>query len=1037
MSGNPASGSSASGSFASAAMPSPADKGRAADPKETVKTDTASTAPATAAGPAASSDDGGSKLFGRGLLYVVVWSLQLVVSSLISPFLTHLVGPAEFGALSSAMAVYQVLTVAALLGLDEVLVLERADGPDGGARARGLVSVAVVLSFVVTGLALVTIPLWSGPLGFSGFPLLLVAVILWTAPSASVTVMLALLVAEDRLRPFALVSIISAVGGSIVGMVLLLTVHRDATTYAWGGVICQFLALAIGLVIVRPTLRGFSQWAVTSRAIRLGVPLALGSLAFFVLNAGDRIILQRELGATEVGRYQVAYVIGSAVILLLNFTNGAWTPHFAALKSDVARYALGMKSRDELYRILVPIVLGVTLVAPLALRILAPASFRPDGLTVVVLLVALTAFPVAASGATGRLLVIGRRGKTVGVIAGVAAVVNVVLNLILVPTSLGIAGAAVATLASYSLLAVLQVVFLPDRSRWHGAPRRLVMLVVAAVAIAAISTLFPQTLAWNIARALLAVACFPWFVVRLRAARSGASSPLPEEKPAPVEEADDDGDADGLSRLFGPMTDDDHVTPADAGADDSDADEVRVTSASGDGDPGPRRVLSIDLEQPVPELTADYRYRTAMVVGYRGAVPVGAVDVRLTDDPADAAHAMRPLFELPLPERPADDLPVDDADLPGISVIVSTVVARPDDLALLLAAFARIEYPRVEFLLVDNRVTTPADDVLPALVADYTGVRVVREPRPGVAAGRNAGIAAATNEIVAFTDDDVRVDDNWLRVIGRRFARADAVDALTGLILPAELETPAQIWFEGYYGGFAGERQFAPVTLEAVGELPRLVRGSKIAAIDSSGREVKRFPVYGIGAYGAGANMAFRRTALLHVGGFDAALGTGTPSLGGEDLATLVQILWSGGRVAVEPTAVVHHRHRRSLPELERQLHGYGLGFTAMLTSLVLDDPRHLVALGWQVPSAAGRFAKQATNRVLHRARPASGAASPEKTSDDLSGGYPKSLVSTELRGFPRGPGAYLRSRRTWSAVNRDDVCRDDAIAEEASRDDV
>lgn len=494
---------------------------------------TAAAADVSVEGPAAAAPaDGGSRLFGRGLLYVVVWSLQLVVSTLISPVLTHLMGPSEFGALSSALAIYQVLSVAALLGLDEALVLERADDGDGK-RARGLVTIGVVISFAVTAIALATIPLWSGPLGFGDFPLLVVAVILWTAPSAAVTVMLALLVAEDRLKPFTVVSVISAIGGSVVGLVLILTVHNDATTYAWGGVICQFVAMFLGLIVVRPTLQGFRQWAVTRRAITLGVPLALGSLAYFVLNAGDRIIIQRELGATEVGRYQVAYVIGSAVILLLNFTNGAWTPHFAALKDKAARYSLAMKSRDELYGILVPIVLGVTLIAPLALRILAPASFRPAGLTLVVLLVALTAFPVAASGASGRLLVVGRRGKTVGIITGVAAVLNIVLNLLLVPV-MGISGAAVATLASYSLLAVLQVVFLPDRDRWHGAPIRLVMLVAAAIAVAAVSILFPQTLAWNLGRAVLAVACFPWFVVRLQAARRGASDPVPEEAVAAI-----------------------------------------------------------------------------------------------------------------------------------------------------------------------------------------------------------------------------------------------------------------------------------------------------------------------------------------------------------------------------------------------------------------------------------------------------------------------------------------------------------------------
>ena len=72
---------------AEAAVEQPASPGA-------LSTDTGSTAVAR----------GSSVLFGRGLLYVVVWSMQLVVSSLISPVLAHLMPPAEFGVLASAIA---------------------------------------------------------------------------------------------------------------------------------------------------------------------------------------------------------------------------------------------------------------------------------------------------------------------------------------------------------------------------------------------------------------------------------------------------------------------------------------------------------------------------------------------------------------------------------------------------------------------------------------------------------------------------------------------------------------------------------------------------------------------------------------------------------------------------------------------------------------------------------------------------------------------------------------------------------------------
>jgi O-antigen/teichoic acid export membrane protein len=458
-------------------------------------------------------------LFGRGMLYVVVWALQLIAGTVVSPVLAYALGPTEFGALASAIALHQVLSVLALLGLDQALVLQRAED-SSGRSARGLVTVGIALSFAVTLALTATGGLWASALGFDGFTPLVLAVILWTAPGAVVQGILALLVAEDRLRAFTWVSALSAVGGQLVGLFLLFFVHRDATTYAWGGVVSQFLAMLIGIALTRPVLRGLLDWPIAWRAIKLGAPLAIGGLGYFVLNAGDRIVIQRLLGPAEVGRYQVAYVVGYTVVLLLSFTSSAWLPRFAAVKDEAERWLLSAQSRDELYRLLIPVVFAVTLAAPIALRIVAPSSFEQATLLPVVFLVALSAYPVAAEGSTARLLITLRRGKTVAAITLVAAAVNVGLNFLLVPV-MGIAGAAAATVLSFVLVAVLQRRALPRTPAWIGTPTPLLAGIAVSVLLAAGSMLLPQTDPWNIGKFVIAAACLPWFFVVLRRARRG------------------------------------------------------------------------------------------------------------------------------------------------------------------------------------------------------------------------------------------------------------------------------------------------------------------------------------------------------------------------------------------------------------------------------------------------------------------------------------------------------------------------------------
>lgn len=461
-----------------------------------------------------------SGLFGRGLLYVIVFSLQTVAATVVSPVLAHMIGPEQFGRLASAIALYQLLTVLAVLGLDQAITLQRVEDSDDRS-ARGLLVVGFALSTAVTCLVGLTSPLWSNALGFESFSSLLLATLLWTTAGASVQVMLALLLAEDRLKVFTLVSALAAVGGQVFGIVLLITGPNTASNYAWGGVISQFSAMAIGIILTKPRLRGLIDWHTALRAFKLGVPLALGSLAVFVLNAGDRIVVQRLLGASEVGRYQIAYTVGYVVVLLLVFTSQAWTPRFAAVRDHRERVALAEQSRNALYRLLIPMVLGITLGAPLALRIVAPASYRPETLLSVVFLVALSAFPVAASGASSRELLTLRRARSIAIAAASAAVVNVGLNFLLVPI-FGIAGSAGATVVAFFFQAFLQLRALPKIPRWPRAPWTLWLSIAAACIASAASTQLPQTIEWNIARLVVALACLPWFVIRLRSARRGS-----------------------------------------------------------------------------------------------------------------------------------------------------------------------------------------------------------------------------------------------------------------------------------------------------------------------------------------------------------------------------------------------------------------------------------------------------------------------------------------------------------------------------------
>ena len=136
------------------------------------------------------------------------------------------------------------------------------------------------------------------------------------------------------------------------------------------------------------------------------------------------------------------------------------------------------------------------------------------------------------------------------------------------------------------------------------------------------------------------------------------------------------------------------------------------------------------------------------------------------------------------------------APTPSITVVVATR-ERTGALAACLDSLARLEYADYEVVVVDN---DPITDDTANLIRHRAepGVRYAREDRRGLAAAHNCGLQLAEGTIVAFTDDDVIVDRHWLTEVVRAFQADTDVACVTGLILPAELQTPAQILLEAH-----------------------------------------------------------------------------------------------------------------------------------------------------------------------------------------------------------------------------------------------
>lgn len=253
---------------------------------------------------------------------------------------------------------------------------------------------------------------------------------------------------------------------------------------------------------------------------------------------------------------------------------------------------------------------------------------------------------------------------------------------------------------------------------------------------------------------------------------------------------------------------------------------------------------------------------------------------------------------------------IDENLLPPISVIVCTR-DRPHYLKRCLSALRQLDYPTYEVIVVDNCSQDPTIEVI---VAD-SGFHYVREENPGLDRARNRGISEARHGIVAFIDDDALATPAWLRGIKEGFTDS-GIMVVTGMVLPAEIETLAQSNFEAYGGMSKG-----------------------LVSFTIRREEISERRLYWASGWGVGANMAFRRSLFEAIGTFDVALDMGTPTNGGGDIEFFYRTVAAGYALRYEPSALVYHTHRRSITALDMQIYNNGRGFGAYLLTVARNEP--------------------------------------------------------------------------------------------------
>ena len=218
---------------------------------------------------------------------------------------------------------------------------------------------------------------------------------------------------------------------------------------------------------------------------------------------------------------------------------------------------------------------------------------------------------------------------------------------------------------------------------------------------------------------------------------------------------------------------------------------------------------------------------------------------------------------------------------------ISLIIATYNRSAALLQALESVVTQSLkssewECVVVNNHSTDNTTEAFHAFATHYPelNLRLVEEPKQGLSHARNCGIQVAQGEILAFIDDDERINKEFLEAYLELFDRYPTCRAAGGRVIATYEESPRPDWMSPLT-----EQPIAnPMHWgEAIGPFPR-----------------RRIP--------AGGNMALRREIFEHYGCFNPALGRrGEQLIGGEE-SDLFERLRQGGEVILyQPRAVMWH----------------------------------------------------------------------------------------------------------------------------------
>jgi O-antigen/teichoic acid export membrane protein len=404
-----------------------------------------------------SSLGGQLKRLGKhSVIYGLGGLVSRILAVLLLPLYTRYLSPSDYGKVETLIALTTVVGIALSAGIGSAFFRFYFDSPEPAARRRVLRTsfwfiMGMATLALVVGIALAS-EISQLLFGTSKDAELVAASFVGLWAGMNWTQLTNLFRVEERSAAFvsaSIANILVTVGATLILVVALdkgpigVIVGNFTGTLAVYAVLVLYRREQLGLEFDRKLLR---------RMNKFGLPLVPSALFLWVTNFSDRIFLVKLADVHEVGLYSVGVRIASALVLLLTAFRLAWPAFAYSIDDDAAARRTYAYVLTYLVVVTTWVATGLALLSPWIVRWI---TSKPDYESASRVVGPLAFSTVAFAGYMVVAIGVGRSRRTQfnWVVTGAAAIVNIALNLILIPPY-GMMGAAIATIAAYTTMFV-------------------------------------------------------------------------------------------------------------------------------------------------------------------------------------------------------------------------------------------------------------------------------------------------------------------------------------------------------------------------------------------------------------------------------------------------------------------------------------------------------------------------------------------------------------------------------------------------------